>query len=109
VWTILVVAAPDAAVEGLTGRNPSVEVLRAFDGEEALEKLGRNRRIDGVLLLGAAAAEAEQVLAQMREDNPAHPPVFVPAGPAPPVPGARALPGSDSGSLLDQLVGELGA
>lgn len=76
--TILVVSPENPELDGLEGKNPSVEVLRARDLEETLEKLGRNRRIDAVLLL--AGEETARIAAAVLEDNPAAPPLFAPAG-----------------------------
>lgn len=109
--TILVLAPPDPALDALADSHPSVEILRAHDLDEALEKLGRNRRIDAVLLAGPAAADAAEILSEIHEDNPAPPPVFVPApasgGPLPS--GARELPAGPPAALLDALIGLLTA
>lgn len=76
--TILVVSPEDPELDGLEGKNPSVEVLRARDLEETLDKLGRNRRIDAVLLYGRE--ETAGIAAAVLEDNPAAPPLFAPTG-----------------------------
>ena len=74
--TVLVVAGEGSELQGIQEGNPSLEILRARDIEETLEKLARNRRIDAVLLLvGEETARfAEAVL----EENPAAPPLFAP-------------------------------
>ncbi|MCA1580231.1 MAG: hypothetical protein LC796_02335 [Acidobacteria bacterium] len=104
-FTILVIA-PEGAAE-IDGGNPSVEVLRARDSEEALEKLGRNRRVDAVLLLcGTANA---QMAREIREDNPAPPPLFTVEGDGDAGPGSRRLPAATAGRVLDTLIGQLSA
>lgn len=100
--------APDAAE--LSAQIPSVEILRAHGTEEALEKLGRNRRIDAILLMGTPGQNRE-TLEAIREDNPAPPPVFAAAsgeGPADSVPGARGLEPGPAARLLARVVEELG-
>jgi hypothetical protein len=101
--TVLVVGEA-TELEGLTYRKASVEVLMAHGAEEALEKLGRNRRIDAVLLLGKGDIPA--IVEAIREDSPAHPPIFVPAG-REASPGTRILPGEGLTELLDLLSGEV--
>lgn len=102
--TVLVVAPKCEDLTRLFGRHPSVEIVWAHDAQETLEKLGRNRRIDAILLLtGGATAE---ILEAIREENPAPPPLFVPEAPANP-PGARCLPAQDPAELLDRLVAEI--
>jgi hypothetical protein len=102
--SVLVVAAAQQDLEELGGRHPSVEVLTAHGVEDALEKLGRNRRIDAVLLLAGEANPA--IVGAIREDNPAHPPLYLPAGqPAPR--GVATLPAREPAKLLDLLLREL--
>jgi hypothetical protein len=102
--SVLVVAAEGSDPEDLAGRHPSVEVLTAHGVEDALEKLGRNRRIDAVLLLAGEANSA--IVGAIREDNPAHPPMYLPAGqPAPR--GVATLPAREPAELLDLLLREL--
>jgi len=101
--SVLVVGG-EKETEGLAGRNPSVEVVTAHGMEDTLEKLGRNRRIDAVLLLSGADAAA--VLGAVEEDNPAHPPVFQGGG-RPETPGTRSLPERDPGRLLDLVLANL--
>jgi hypothetical protein len=52
-----------------------VITLLAVGGEDALEKLARNRRIDAVLLLGADAA---QIARMIGEEDPGAPPLYAP-------------------------------
>jgi hypothetical protein len=78
----------------------SLEVLHARDAEEAVEKLGRNRRIDAVLILSPAQASA--TVAAIREDILAPPPIFLPAG-APAISGTRALAAEDPAGLLARV------
>ena len=104
--SILVVVPEGVPPEGLEGRDPSVEVLTAHGVDDTLEKLGRNRRIDAVLLL--AGREAPEIVAAIVDDNPAHPPMFAPAG-HPPLKGVRPLGAGVAGpaDLIDLLVGSL--
>lgn len=105
-FSILVVAPEDPALETLARLRPSIEILRARDPEEALEKLDRNRRIDAILFLGPGAAGA---IAEILSDNPAPPPLFA-TGPGPFPPAVRLLPAGSAGSaeaLLDQVVENL--
>jgi hypothetical protein len=74
VITILAVAADAHALAPAFARHPSVEVLCARDAEDALEKLARNRRIDAVLLLGAADAAA--IAGAIRAEDPGAPPLY---------------------------------
>lgn len=101
--TVLVVG-EEKELEGLSSPKAALEVLRAHSGHEALEKLGRNRRIDAVLLLGTDGIPA--LVEAIREDNPAHPPIFLPRGRQAP-PGARVLAGEGLLELLDLLSGEV--
>jgi hypothetical protein len=102
--SVLIATAEEQDLEELPGRHPSVEVLLAHGVEDALEKLARNRRIDAVLLLAGEANPA--IVDAIRDDNPAHPPLYRPAGqPAPE--GVRTLPAADPAELLDLLWREL--
>ncbi len=92
-----------ANLEELAARHPSVEVLTAHGVEDTLEKLGRNRRIDAVLLLSGEDAPA--IVAAIEEDNPAHPPLFQPGGRRR-LPGTRILAASRPEELIDLLLGE---
>ena len=82
----------------------SIEVLHAHDADEAVEKLGRNRRIDAVLVL--PGVEPSSTVTAILEDVLAPPPIFLPAG-SPPIPGTRTLdaPAADREALL-RLVAE---
>jgi hypothetical protein len=102
--SVLIVAAAEQDPENLAGGHPSVEVLVAHGVEEALEKLARNRRIDAVLLLAGEANPA--IVGAIRDDNPAHPPLYRPADqPAPD--GVRTLPAGEPAELIDLLRREL--
>lgn len=107
-FTILVIAPEARGGGGELASNPSVEILRARDAEEALEKLGRNRRVDAVLLLcGPANADIARAI---REDNPAPPPLFTVEGDGDAGPGSRRLPSATAGArVLDALIEQLGA
>ena len=102
--SVLVVIPEGAQLEELAARDPSVEVLTAHGVEDTLEKLGRNRRVDAVLLLEEERAAA--IVAAIEEDNPAHPPLFQAAG-AIRVPGTRILANTEPVELIDLLVREL--
>jgi hypothetical protein len=102
--SVLIVTAAQHDLENLAGTYPSVEVLLAHGVEDALEKLARNRRIDAVLLLAGEANPA--IVDAIRDDNPAHPPLYRPAGQPAPV-GVRTLPAADPAELLDLLWREL--
>jgi hypothetical protein len=100
VTTVLLVG-PGASFEEAARTHSSLEILRARNSEEAIEKLGRNRRIDAVLLaLPSAAAET---LSQIRGENPAPPPAFVPAS-AGAVAGATTLASDEPDALLRLLL-----
>ena len=102
--SVLVVIPEGVQLDELASRHPSVEVLTAHGAEDALEKLGRNRRIDAVLLLTGEGTAT--IVATIEEDNPAHPPLFQPAG-RPNVAGTRSLAGKEPVELIDLLVREL--
>ncbi len=102
--TVLVVSPDRPDLDLLAGRHPSVEILRARDLEEALEKLARNRRIDAVLLLGGE--EPSGIAEAIFEENPAAPPLYLP-GPGPAIRRARTLDTSDPGTLLELIAREL--
>lgn len=97
---VLVVGGP-----GVEDAEPpsAVEVLHARDADDAVEKLGRNRRIDAVLVLAEAAA----AVAAIREDILAPPPIFLPSD-APAIPGARRLDAGSPAALLEAIARELG-
>lgn len=102
--SILAVLPEGAQLEELAARHPSVEVLTAHGVEDTLEKLGRNRRVDAVLLLEEQNMAA--IVAAIEEDNPAHPPIFQASG-GPRVPGTRILSTAEPAGLIDLLVREL--
>jgi hypothetical protein len=95
--TILVVGQEPPPPSGRP--DSAIEVMHARDAEDAVEKLGRNRRIDAVLILPPAGAA--ETLAAIREDNPSPPPVFLPAGTLP-IEGARSLP-AGTGDLVEAV------
>ncbi|MGH9369123.1 MAG: hypothetical protein ACRD3M_15785 [Thermoanaerobaculia bacterium] len=101
--TILVVGGEPSAGQARE-LDSALELLHARDAEEAVEKLGRNRRIDAVLIL--PPADPAGTVAAIREDNPSPPPVFLPAG-APEISGARTLASRDPERLYELLVREL--
>ena len=105
--SILVVGPAGEDMDRLEAADPSVEVLFAHAIEEALEKLGRNRRIDAIILV--AGPEAGAMVEAIREDNPAHPPIFVPAGPGPGIPHTTPIDAADPSGMLHVLKGKLEA
>jgi hypothetical protein len=102
--SVLVVVPQRDLLDELAARHPSVEVLTAHGVEDTLEKLGRNRRVDAVLLLEEQGMAA--IVAAIEEDNPAHPPLFQAAGGLR-VPGTRILATAEPAELIDLLVREL--
>ena len=102
--SVLVVTPETRRLEELAARHPSVEILTAHGVEDTLEKLGRNRRVDAVLLL--AEKDTEAIAGAIEEDNPAHPPLFQPAGQFR-APGTRILAARELPELIDLLVAEL--
>jgi hypothetical protein len=99
--TVLVVSEPGRArdLDDAAARMPSLELLHADDVEQALDRLARNRRIDGVLLL-LDPEPASELVKLLLEEDPAAPPLFV-AGSD--VPGTRRLPDGAPTSLLASL------
>lgn len=79
---------------------PAVELLRARSAEEALDKLGRNRRIDAILL--ADVDDPAGLLADIRDDHPSPPPIFLSAG-CLPAAGTHRLPSDRPEELLALL------
>ncbi|MFN2385073.1 MAG: hypothetical protein ABR576_02095 [Thermoanaerobaculia bacterium] len=103
--TVLIVAPPRPDLAELEVRDPSIEILFARDAEETLEKLGRNRRIDAVLLLEKdPRATAEEIL----QDNPAAPPLYAPL-PGAGVAGVRPLAPAPPWDLLSWIRRDLSA
>jgi hypothetical protein len=103
--SVLVVGRDTDSLDHLEAQDPSVEVLTAHGVEDALEKLGRNRRIDALLL--CAGSETEGMVEAIREDSPAHPPIFVPAGLGLPIPDTLPLEASGTREMLNLLKGKL--
>lgn len=103
---VLVVTPDPGALGTLAGRRSAVELLHARDADEAVEKLGRNRRVDAVLLL---SGEGNAAIAQaIREDILSPPPLFAPGSPALAL-EVRALPQGDPEDLLDLVEQALAA
>ena len=101
--SVLVVGAVGAEEEPKS----SVEVLHAATADEAIEKLGRNRRIDAVLVL---APDPAAVVLAIAEDVVAPPPLFV-AAEASEVRGARRLDvtAREPSRLIERIAAELSA
>ena len=107
-YSILVVGSAEHDAGELEGRLSSVEVLRARDADDAVEKLGRNRRIDAVLLLEPEASSLATIAA-IREDLPAPPPIFLPVPAGGRVPeGVRPLTPARPVELLATLIAQIG-
>lgn len=110
-FTILVVASQDPALESLARSRPSIEILRASTADEAIEKLARNRRIDAVLVLGD---DAQSTIREIREEEPAPPPIFTAGSgtdaetPAGTGKGERAVSGDSPAALVDAVIRSLG-
>ena len=92
------------ALDEIAARQPSLELLHAADVEEALDRLARNRRIDAVLLI-VEPVTAREIAAMLLEEDPAGPPIFLPA-PAT-APGTRSLPASSPEELLNSILSAL--
>ncbi len=104
--TVLVLGGSMDDFASLAADDPSIEVLTASGAEEALEKLARNRRIDAVLLAGAADAAA--LARAIHEEDPGAPPVFAPASAA--LPGrVRPLRAGTLEQFLRAIAHELSA
>ena len=105
--TVLVVGEPEdaEALDSVAAGKPSLELLHARDAEEALERLSRNRRIDGVLLVLPPGRSAE-VAAILREEDPSSPPLFASGLDEPPA-GVRTLDAATAEELVDALTREL--
>lgn len=83
---------------------PSIEILRARDGGQAVERLARNRRIDAVLLL--AEGQSPAILAAIGEQELSPPPIYTPR--AAPAPGTRPLDGVGLAEYLAEIAADLG-
>ena len=101
---VLVVGPP--ALASLLAHRSSIEVLHAESADEAVEKLGRNRRIDAVLLL--SGADNGPVAMALREDIVAPPPLFA-GGSSPDAEGVRRLEATDLEELLSLVEAALEA
>ncbi len=104
-FTILVISPDSSELAALLDSHPSVEIVRARDAEEALEKLGRNRRVDAVLLL--SGTENAAIAREIREDNPAPPPFFTVQGGGETEPPSFRLPAASAENLVKLLIGRL--
>ena len=102
--SVLVVGREEQDLAELESADPSVEVLLAHGLGEALEKLARNRRIDALLLL--PGTEAASIVEAIREDSPAHPPIFVAGGSGLLPPRVIALTGAGEQTELLHLLKE---
>jgi hypothetical protein len=107
--TVLAVGERDGAekLDRLAARDPSLELLHAADVEETVERLARNRRIDAVLLLVGAEA-AREIARTVLEEDPAGPPMFVPAATGE-IDGVRPLAATTPEELLRAIVRDLSA
>ena len=103
--SILVLGATPEELAELETADPSVEVLVAHGLDDALEKLGRNRRVDAVLITGGP--DAGQIVAAIRDDSPAHPPIFVASGPGAAIPHTTPLPAAAPRQIVNVLKGKL--
>jgi CheY-like chemotaxis protein len=92
-------------LDDAAARHPSLELLHAADVEEALDRLARNRRIDAVLLLVGADA-AREIARTVLEEDPAAPPMFLPA-PTAALAGVRPLSAGTPQELLQSIVREV--
>jgi len=100
--TVLIVAASGSS-EAPLEVSPSIEVLHAGGLEEALETLGRNRRIDAILLW--AGRENTPIARAIREDNPAPAPIFA-TEPSPAV-GVRVLNSRSLPEAVEELLQQI--
>jgi hypothetical protein len=100
--SVLVVAPAEVSIPS---PDPRIEILRAQDPEEAVEKLARNRRIDAILILNGARASG--VIAAIRAENLAPPPVFVASGSRPVPSGARPV-AEDPALAIQELLRDMG-
>jgi hypothetical protein len=96
---VLVVGKDPAAA--LPEAGSAIEILHAHGADEAVEKLGRNRRIDAVLIL--PTADAAEIVAAIREDVVSPPPIFLAAG-APKIPATTRLAERELSEMLSRVV-----
>jgi hypothetical protein len=89
------------ALDGVAAGRASVEVMTAEEDEEILDKLARNRRIDAVLLMPGPGAAA--LAAEIREEDPAGPPVFG-FGDAARIDGVVGLAAQSPRAAVDEIV-----
>jgi hypothetical protein len=96
----LLVVGPDSGAAS-PGAGSAIEILHAHGADEAVEKLGRNRRIDAVLIL--PTADAAEIVAAVREDVVSPPPIFLPAG-APEIRATTLMDERELSGMLRQIV-----
>ena len=94
--------APEVA--GAAAGRPSLEVMTAEEDEEVLDKLARNRRVDAVLLMPGPGAAA--LAAEIREEDPAGPPIYA-WGEAAQIEGVHSLAATSTAEAIEELVREL--
>jgi hypothetical protein len=82
-----------------------IEIIRAQDPEEAVERLARNRRIDAILIWKGVPASS--VIAAIRAENPAPPPIFVSSGSRPVPSGTRPV-AEDPAVAIQELLSDMG-
>jgi hypothetical protein len=104
VITILVAGAALEELSEFSSGHPSVELVRAGTGEEVLDRLARNRRIDAVLLLGETASS--EIATLIRDEDPAGPPLYAPAS-AGELPGVRSVDAQAARELFERIVSDL--
>ncbi len=104
-FTILVISPDSDDLAAMLESHPSVEILRAKNAEEALEKLGRNRRVDAILLL--SGPENAAIAGEIREDTPAPPPFFTVKGGGETAPPSSRLEAASPEKLLESLIERL--
>lgn len=96
----LLVVGPDPGA-ALAEAGSAIEILHAHGADDAVEKLGRNRRIDAVLIL--PTADAAEIVSAIREDVVSPPPIFLPAG-APEIPATTRLAERELPRMLSRVV-----
>jgi hypothetical protein len=103
VITILVVGG-SADAESFSP-DASIEVLRARDAGQAVERLARNRRIDAILLL--SGERNGSILGEIADQELSPPPVYAPRIQGVPS-GARPLEGVGLADFLGAIASDLG-